>query len=163
MRRIFGLVLLVVVLGAALSACGQGQSTPEVEELTMEIVPSETPVPALPDLAVSLNQVAMQGFNGSCAPEIAPIGSAFCAMNIGLAPAGPFVIRVVDPLTGSGPTEFQVEGLATNEEVCFAREGSGGQLMVDADNAVAELEEANNNIAILSPTLTPPPLCTPAP
>jgi hypothetical protein len=108
-----------------------------------------------PDLAITGVEVYMQGYTGGCVSQYGALVTRVCVKNQGAGSAGAFVVQ-------AGALSWQVDGLAAEQERCLESEGSAsGQVMVDANNQVAESNEENNVTYI--PVPTPPPVCTPTP
>ena len=87
--------------------------------------------------------------------QLGSLVTKICIKNQGSASAGPFVVQ-------AGGLSWNVDGLAAGQEHCLESEGSpSGQVVVDANNQVAESNEDNNMMYV--PLPTPPVLCTPTP
>lgn len=124
-----------------------------------------TPVPQrsqLPDLVISQVYLAMQGFPGgltTCVPFYGPLEIRALIQNQGQATA--YNVSVVETSTGSS---LQIAELVAGQsmELSFPAAAPSGMynVGVDMQNAIPESNENNNLYAFLSPTPTPPALCT---
>jgi len=116
--------------------------------------PASQPETALADLIVYA-QTSMDGYAGGCVEAYTPLVSQVCVENCGVGDAGPFIIQVEE-----GHSEWSLEQLRSGETHCFQSDVdlSALTVMVDAQNTVAESDEANNTWTI--PIPTPPALCT---
>jgi hypothetical protein len=112
---------------------------------------------SLPDLVLSSFNVRLQGFEGGCLPSLdVPAETYVCISNDGDGDADAFTVTL-------GDGEHEVDGLDAGDEECFAMETVGGELEIDPDNVIEEVDDDNNTEQIDTPTLTPPPVCTPTP
>jgi hypothetical protein len=87
------------------------------------------------------------------------LGLEVCVANRGSVASGPFVIALLGE-------EFQrVAALAANTEACFVGpfEPFDLDVLVDADEQVAESDESNNFATFFVPQPTPPAFCTATP
>ena len=135
-----------------------GNTVSETNELNNSAALTVTVVPLLPDLTIT---------NITTSPNPAFAGSDVTATvtvaNIGPAAAGPFSVQWL-PALGAVPVSTQVSGLpaggtvTVNLDSVFAFVGQfAGTVLVDPNNAVAEVNELNNS-APTQVTAVPPSL-----
>lgn len=162
--------LIAVMLLIFLPACGQA---------TMPI-PSQTVSPpafnvgtdepgdnlsALPDLAISFVNIAMQGVpvdTSECVTAYAPLELRAIIENRGIAQATN--IQVVELSTGYSLQISELPAGHRMEVIIPAGSPNGAyQISIDPQNLVPETDEGNNTAEYIAITPTPPILCTSTP
>ena len=113
------------------------------------------------DLVLAGASLRMQGMQAGCVPVYAGYDVEALVENRG--PAAAEDVVVLEESTGR---QVQIGHLAAGQRfaVQFPAQAPGGKyvIVVDPQNRVAELDDANNRLEFLAPTPTPPQLCTPA-
>jgi hypothetical protein len=169
MARRYVSIAFIGVLVLLLAACALSSQTVSpaptntppgapTAEATDVLPGTDTPQPEpelLPDLIISSASIGMAGFEGGCVLEYRPAATTVCVRNQGEGDAGAFDVT-------AGDVTWAVEGLAAGEEICVSEIGAFSAAVVDINRQVDETDETNNTVDIYVPTLTPPPLCTPA-
>jgi glucose/arabinose dehydrogenase len=133
-------------------------SVPPTNTPTRTMTPTGSPTQV--DLTITGMQIVMAGFNGRCVPVLTgSVEVRLTVQNIGTAASGPFVVDV------NGVQQTVSGGLAAGQTLQMSFPGVAGTNVatVDATNLVAESDETNNTRSQVSPTMTPPPVCTPTP
>ena len=117
------------------------------------------PAVGLPDLVPV--SVKLRSMTPACITDSSQIQLALevCVANRGTEASGPFLVQLL------GEDVRRVDGLAAAEQICFQAPlvTFDVDVLVDAEHAVAEADEANNFRAFFVAQRTPPPFCTATP
>lgn len=144
------------VVAIAPSATPTASPTPT---MTATPSPTATAMPQLADLKVTGAGLSMRGIGNGCLVEYPPLILGVCILNAGSAPASTF------SLTANSAGDVRVPGLKAGEKQCFdVGPGDSSNRLVnvtlDAENEVAESDEANNLWKEIIAIPTPPARCT---
>jgi len=123
---------------------------------------TDTPIVALPDLAIKSIYLEMAGRQGSrCVLTFSPYGVRVVVQNVGVTASGQFEVELNEAI------QTVNAGLDAGQDIELHFPGTipSGQYTarVDPANLVPEEHEGNNAATFTAPTPTPPPPCTPTP
>jgi hypothetical protein len=135
------------------------QPTPEVPTPGVPTAIAPTASGPLPDLVIAAVSIELET-GGSCTFGSTQLGTRVVVQNVGLAPAGPFIVQVNNQqqivpqgLAPGAIFSLWVPGYAAGDTV----------VIVDPIGQVPEVNEGNNQFVGPLPIPTLPPTCTPPP
>lgn len=148
-----------MILMLAIAGCATASPTAEAGDATPTSTSSEVEAVPKPDLVVSRIYIEMEGRTEACVEEYTPYEIRVIVKNVGEASSPPFSLE----LNGTVQSSDDILAAGETATLHFPRIAADGSYVanVDADQRIEELNEANNSGSYLTPTPTPPPICTP--